>query len=73
MLRALLALGMFATAICGVKGAPRPPETTSLSRPADAADAGIPSGAIAPDATAIDPAAQDPLALDAGCADGGGR
>jgi len=65
MVRALIAFGLCATAICGVKGAPKPPEAASLK-----ADAGIPSGAIAPDATEIDPA-HDPLALDAGCADGG--
>jgi hypothetical protein len=67
-IRALFAVGFFATAICGVKGAPRPPAQAALS-PHDGV---IPSGAVAPDATAIDPA-QDPIALDAGCVDGGAK
>lgn len=81
MLRALIALAFCATAICGVKGSPRPPETRAL----EPGDAGAPrDGGADPFATdmfdradpadAIDPA--DPLerrkaALDAGCSDGG--
>jgi hypothetical protein len=74
LIRALLALAFFATAICGVKGAPRPPETATVPSGAAAlpGSAGIPIGAIAPDATAIDPA-RDPIAWDAGCTDGGAK
>ena len=61
MLRALALASLLSTAICGVKGAPRPPERDGL-----AGDAGVPQGALAPDATELDPA-HDPLAVDAGC------
>jgi hypothetical protein len=69
LIRALLALAFFATAICGVKGAPRPPAQAALSPQGGA----IPSGAVAPDATASTATdeAQDPGAFDAGCTDGG--
>jgi len=68
LIRVLFAVGFFATAICGVKGAPRPSAQATLSTHGG----GVPSGAVAPDATAIDPA-QDPIALDAGCVDGGAK